>query len=68
MQFNVKKCLVIVEHKARDEFKWCSCRTLGVERTPGNNSRYFAMDEKKKVWLIKKMVGSPPTSLVNICR
>ena len=43
-----KKCLVIVERKARDEFKWCSCRTLSVDK-----GRYFAIDEKKKVWLIE---------------
>ena len=58
-----KKCLVMIHRNAPHEFKWCSCRTVGIE-----NDRYVAIDGKQKVWLIEKMVGSPPTSLVNICR
>ena len=61
-----KKCLAIIDRNAHEEFKWCSCRTLGVD-----NDRYFAIDKKQKVWLsqelmetFEKMAGSPPTPFI----
>ena len=64
-----KKCLIVIKRNARDHFKWCSCRTIGIETPKGNVSdlcRYFAMDGKEKVWLmetyLEKMVDYPPTS------
>jgi len=48
-----KKCLAIIHSKSRDEFKWCSCRTVGIDCVG-----YFAMDGKNKVWLSQEVMES----------
>ena len=56
-----KKCLDTIESKHQDDFKWCSCKAVGIDggisagnRILGNLSDIEyknAIVEKKKVWL-----------------
>ena len=59
-----RKCLEIIESKHRTDFKYCSCKAIGIDggisagnRILGNlsdienKSMYCAIVEKKKIWL-----------------
>lgn len=59
-----KKCLETIESKHRHDFKYCSCRAVGIDggisagnRILGNlsdiedRSMYCAIVQKKKIWL-----------------
>ena len=59
-----RKCLEIIESKHRHDFKYCSCRAVGIDggisagnRILGNlsdienKSMYCAIVQKKKIWL-----------------
>jgi hypothetical protein len=64
-----KKCLEIVESKHQHDFKYCSCRAVGIDggvsagnRILGNlsdmedRSMYFAIIQKKKIWLPQSVI------------
>jgi len=64
-----KKCLEIVESKHLHDFKYCSCRAVGVDggvsagnRILGNlsdiedRSMYCAVVQKKKIWLPQSVI------------
>jgi hypothetical protein len=59
-----KKCLETIESKHRHDFKYCSCKAVGIDggisagnRILGNlsdieyRSMYYTIVEKKKIWL-----------------
>jgi len=59
-----RKCLEIIESKHRYDYKFCSCRAVGIDggisagnRILGNlsdienKSMYCAIVQKKKIWL-----------------
>ena len=59
-----KKCLETIESKHRHDFKYCSCKAVGIDggiaagnRIIGelsnieNRSMYCAIIDKKKIWL-----------------
>ena len=64
-----KKCLEIVESKHLHDFKYCSCRAVGIDggvsagnRILGNlsdmedRSMYCAVVQKKKIWLPQSVI------------
>ena len=65
-----RKCLETIESKHRHDFKYCSCRAVGIDggiaagnRILGNlsdienKSMYCAIVQKKKIWLPQLAIG-----------
>jgi hypothetical protein len=65
-----RKCLETIESKHVHDFKWCSCKAVGVDggisggnRILGNlsdmdnRSMYYTVVDKKKVWLPPSVVA-----------
>jgi len=64
-----KKCLDTIESKSIHDFKWCSCRAVGIDGGISignsiignlsdieNRSMYCAIVEKKKIWLPQNII------------
>ena len=64
-----KKCLETIESKHRNDFKYCSCKAVGIDggissgnRIIGNltdieyRSMYCTIIDKKKIWLLQSAI------------